>query len=74
MGGVWYARAILTSGRCPSFATPRHLVSKGKDHPVFYSARQSLCSSNPPLAVVGGVTVRPLTGTWGVDIQAPFTQ
>ena len=35
---------------------------------------RSLCSSHPPLAVFGGVTVRPLTGTWGVDIQAPITQ
>ena len=35
---------------------------------------RSLCSSHPPLAVVGGVTVRPLTVTWGVDIQAPITQ
>ena len=73
-GRVWYARAILTPGRCPSLATPRHPVSKGKDHPVSLSARRSLCPSSPPLSVVGGVTVRPLTGTWGVDIQAPITQ
>ena len=36
--------------------------------------RRSLSVSNPPLAVFGGVTVRPMTGTWGVEIQAPFTQ